>query len=433
MSRTRAPLISPASRLGTSCLGGVSHVALFAHPSCANVSDRNWGAWIRVLCTTPRETCAVDQVTIHFDTSGTVKGLQDTILGALVDGVGGIVILACHANEFTPATLDPLLKSVASPLIGGVFPTVIYGGRAYQRGSVVLAFRGRMAVRTVPGLSAGGAGTERALAELEEQSASSQTMMVFVDGFVPRVTPFMNSLFDVFGLEINYIGGGAGCLEADGQPCLLSGEGMRADAAVMALVEIACGIGVAHGWHPMSEPMQATAAEGNLLKELEFRTALEVYAEAVARQSGPSIQGDGFLSGSRRHPFGLARMDREMIVRDPLRVTPEGAIVCAGEIPQDCYLSVMSGDEDSLLDAAQRAAAMAVAALPGGKPAAFLLMDCISRRQFLAGRFAEELVRMAPGGLPSAGACTIGEIANSGAEFLEFYNKTAVVAAMGAG
>jgi hypothetical protein len=74
---------------------------------------------------------------------------------------------------------------------------------------------------------------------------------------------------------------------------------------------------------------------------------------------------------------------------------------------------------------------MALKALGGRAPGSLLLMDCISRRLFLGAAFAKETAVMAPAATPSAGACTIGEIANSGTEYLEFYNKTAVVAAMG--
>jgi hypothetical protein len=40
--------------------------------------------------------------------------------------------------------------------------------------------------------------------------------------------------------------------------------------------------------------------------------------------------------------------------------------------------------------------------------------------------FGDELVAI-DDGLPMVGALTLGEIANSGRDFLEFYNKTAVV------
>ena len=176
--------------------------------------------------------------------------------------------------------------------------------------------------------------------------------------------------------------------------------------------------------------MQATGTDGNVLKMIDFKPAFDVYSALVTRNAGITFGKDEFLKISRAHPFGIARINSEMIVRDMLKLNPDGSFICAGEIPQDSYISIMTGSEKTLLDAAESAARMATAALPGGTPGSFLLMDCISRLMFLEDAFKEELVRMVPPGCPSAGACTIGEIANSGADFLEFYNKTAVVAAM---
>lgn len=44
--------------------------------------------------------------------------------------------------------------------------------------------------------------------------------------------------------------------------------------------------------------------------------------------------------------------------------------------------------------------------------------------------FHRELDVVSSDGLPLVGALTLGEIANTGTEFLEFYNKTAVVGLM---
>lgn len=368
---------------------------------------------------------------IYLDEKGTLAGLQDIVAQARKDGARGLVILAGEDNGFQPASLDPLLKAAGVPLIGGVFPAVMHGGETYHRGSVVLGFEGQVNTAVIPELSSKRTDLERPLEDLEKTSAGSRTMLVFVDGFSSRIAPFINSLFDVFGLEINYIGGGAGSLKPERKPCLFSNAGMLGDGAVMALVETPSGVGVAHGWKALSAPMQATGTDGNTLKMIDFKPALDVYSEIVTRMAGVPFGKDDFFRMSRKYPFGIARINREMIVRDPLIANPDGSLVCAGDIPQDSYISIMSGDEDILIDAAASAAKMAVAELLGGKPGAFLLMDCISRLMFLEDRFKDELARMVPPGFPSAGACTIGEIANSGAEFLEFYNKTAVVAAIG--
>ena len=368
---------------------------------------------------------------IYFDETGTLEGLRVTIAKTLKNGAGGLVILACADNNFKAAALDPLLKGTGAPLIGGVFPVIMHCGKIYGKGSVVLGFKGRVTTAAIHELGSERTDLEGPLKNLEDSSAEARTMVVFVDGFSRRITPFINSLFDAFGLGINYIGGGAGSLTSARGPCLLSNSGMLGDGAVMALVETPSGVGVAHGWQAMSEPMLATETEGNTLKTIDFMPAFDVYSGIVKRRTGVSIQKNNFPEISKGYPFGIARINKEMIVRDPLLAGPDGSFICAGEIPQDSYISIMTGNEETLIDAAGSAAGMAVAALPGGKPGSFLLMDCISRRMFLKDRFIEELARMAPRNCPSAGACTIGEIANSGAEFLEFYNKTAVVAAMG--
>lgn len=372
-----------------------------------------------------------ERMNIYFDEKGTLAGLEQNLGKALGDGAGGLVVLVCEDNTFMPAALAPVLKNVPAPLIGGVFPAVIHCGRLYKKGSVVLGFEGQVSTAVIPGLSSEHTGLEKPLKELEDSSAGARTMVVFVDGFSARIPHFINSLFDIFGLEINYIGGGAGSLVRGRAPCLFSNSGMIGDGAVMALVETPSGVGVAHGWQAMSEPMLATETCGNVLKTIDFKPAFDVYAGIVKHNTGFSFGKNDFHKISKGYPFGIARINEEMIVRDPLAVTPDGSLICAGEIPQDSYISVMSGDDKKLMAAAQSASLMAVAALPGGKPEGFLLMDCISRLLFLEDSFKEELAGMAPPGCPSAGACTIGEIANSGAEFLEFYNKTAVVAAMG--
>jgi hypothetical protein len=59
-----------------------------------------------------------------------------------------------------------------------------------------------------------------------------------------------------------------------------------------------------------------------------------------------------------------------------------------------------------------------------------LFMDCISRVLFLEEEFHQELHAVYKEGSPLLGALTLGEIANSGREYLEFYNKTAVVAVL---
>ncbi|HEY8905633.1 MAG TPA: FIST C-terminal domain-containing protein, partial [Rhodoferax sp.] len=60
-----------------------------------------------------------------------------------------------------------------------------------------------------------------------------------------------------------------------------------------------------------------------------------------------------------------------------------------------------------------------------GRESLFFI-DCISRVLFLGPDFPKEMVAVNTG-QPLIGALTLGEIANNGSDFLEFFNKTAVV------
>ena len=64
---------------------------------------------------------------------------------------------------------------------------------------------------------------------------------------------------------------------------------------------------------------------------------------------------------------------------------------------------------------------------PTALPGTTLIMDCISRSICLGKRFPHELEVLQVTGHLQVGALTIGEVANNGQDYLEFYNKTAVV------
>jgi len=101
--------------------------------------------------------------------------------------------------------------------------------------------------------------------------------------------------------------------------------------------------------------------------------------------------------------------------------------VCVGEVPEGSFVDIMTGDETSLVDAAARARGLSSEAL-GDDAELSIFIDCISRVLFLGEQFEQEIDAVKDGSRPLVGACTIGEIANSGSDYLEFYNKTSVVA-----
>ena len=136
--------------------------------------------------------------------------------------------------------------------------------------------------------------------------------------------------------------------------------------------------------------------------------------------------GDACIQFLRQYGVGT-----EKIVRDPVTLGTHGELICVGEVPEESYVDILSGNAASLIDAAGSALRLSRDAFPvQAARRTTLLIDCISRVLFLEDEFQQELKAAFEEETPLFGALTLGEIANSGKDYLEFYNKTAVIAAL---
>lgn len=339
--------------------------------------------------------------------------------------VRGIVALATAASAPEPGDIDPVLCGLSVPVFGGVFPEVLHEGEKYDTGAVVAGLAVEPEVTVVSGLS--DPGTE--FASAIPDNPGGETAFVLVDAYATRVEDFVASLFNAYGLDVNYVGGGAGSLAGDGSPCLFTGDGLIADAAVFATVEPPTSVGVRHGWEEVAGPFCATAAEGPTLAELDGEPAFEVYRRVVEDDADVTVDPENFFDAAKSYPFGLSRLEGEKIVRDPFEVTDDGALTCFGDIPEGEFVHILKGRRDSLVEAAGDAYETAVG--DGDTDGVVLFFDCISRVLYLEDAFPEELAVVGGTDSPALGALTVGEIATDGEGHLDYYNKTAVAAVTG--
>lgn len=343
------------------------------------------------------------------------------------DGVTGMMILACSASEFTPAQVDPILRSISKPLVGGVFPAIISGENRHERGLLVIGFSSRMHATSIDQLSFEDTDVEEQLLSGLPEGADLPAHLVFVDGFTQRIGELTRSLFDAFGHGHRAIGGGAGSLDFVQRPCVFTNKGLRVDCAAVAALGTDASLGVAHGYIGVGGPYRVTESEGNTIRSLNWKPAYETYRQVVEQHSHKSFDDHEFFDLAKAYPFGIARLDAERVVRDPISVSEEGELVCVGEVPEGSHVDILVGSKPSLIAAATEARTIADQA-SRGENGAYLFIDCISRVLFLEDDFDMELKAVSTGERAVFGACTIGEIASGGAEFVEFYNKTAVVA-----
>jgi hypothetical protein len=375
---------------------------------------------------------------IRVDETGSAEGFH-AILDELAENgeVKGLLILACDENGFTPDSVDPILLGTSLPLFGGIFPQILHRKRNLSKGTVVAGLTRRVDVHCVPHLSDPAIDYSDVIDGLIPKIGEAKTMFVLVDGYSRRISSLIDSLFNIFGLELNYIGGGTGSinpskLNMTQTPCLFTNRGLIKDSAVLAMMDIESGIGVSHGWdRKLSGPHKVTESEGNAIKSLDWRPAFEVYREVVEKHSGRTFTQDNFFDMAKGYPFGIAKLESERIIRDPFTVDEDSRLIVATEIPPESFVDILTGDPDSLVGAAGTAYGDGIDGYAGDAGKTILIMDCISRVLYLGEGFSKEIDAVCVDDTPLIGALSLGEIANSGKDFLELYNKTCVVGVLG--
>lgn len=370
---------------------------------------------------------------LYFDPEGTATGLADCLQQAAAgpDTISGLLVLSCDANNFTAEALDPILRQARLPLAGGIFPYIIHAGKVHDRGTLVIGLPEVVTIQMVGSLSDGSADYEQLLQEKMPDSSRVRTLILLVDGFATRLAAFIESLFNVFGLEFNYVGGGAGSLSMVRKPCILTNSGLVMDAAALIFLETASGIGVCHGWQELAGPFQVTGAQNCAVQTIEMQPAYDFYCQVLAQRAGRHVNREAFYDTAKDFPFGIARLGGEQIVRDPYLVQPDGSLVCVGEIQEGAFISILRADETSLIEAAAESLRLSLANLPSREAGGLcFFVDCVSRMIVLQEDFQKEIDAVSLAGQPLVGICSIGEIANCGTEYLELYNKTSVMAVL---
>lgn len=360
-------------------------------------------------------------ITAHFSSFGSLTHLQ-----ALINSIcaknqpNGLVIFGSIENDINDDDTDAFLKQLPLPIGGGLFPALFFESKVHSSGWIVYAVYGDFAVaciETMPDAS----GFSREL-------PNADTNMILVNGHARNISSLLRQVYADSRVSDRFFGGGVGSLSEPDKRCLISNQGLMSDIAVMISISARCGIGVSHGWAPASQIFRVTSAAGNIVHELDYRPALEVYSELVSSEFGVAIDPEDLIGTASMFPLGIRRIDGSLVVRDPIATTTTGGLICVGEFESDCFVYLLTSNMTTLLGSSLDASEQANADIdvaPGQK----IVFDCISRYLLMGEDFARELAVLEQDGLPVSGVLSIGEIASNSSGFLEFYNKTTAVAA----
>lgn len=369
-----------------------------------------------------------------FFEGGRIVDLRAGVERLLSAGARGLMILASEGDNWQSEDLNPWLQSLTVPVFGGIFPNIIHDARLHASGTLVLGYREQVKVAVVADL-ADKAGLEPQLQALTAFLDGATSLITLVDGLSTNIESFVDSLYEILGAKAPVVGGGAGHLDFVQRPCLFCQQGMIEDAALLIALESRIDSGIAHGWQKLEGPFLVTRSHANVLEELNYGPAFEVYRQVVEKHSGMRFSEADFFAISKTYPLGIESVDGDFLVRDPIRRVDDH-LVCVGDMPQNATVYLLKGDAELLIESAGGAADQALRGrrlrMDEKTPSDYraLVFDCISRVLFLDDRFTTELQAIngaLPGVTGVVGALTLGEIANSNSGAIELMNKSTVV------
>lgn len=343
------------------------------------------------------------------------------------------------------ALLDGVVSIVGdTPLVGcSTAGEILTHGPSRRSVAVMAVASDKLQTSTGIGLSLSQnprqAGQDAARQAVSAKLTSPHGLIMFPDGLTGNAADVIRGVQDVLGLSFPIAGGSAADDFAYKQTYQYYQGRAYSDAVVGVLLagSIAVGIGARHGWQPLGKPRRVTRAMANIVQELEGHSAVNLY-ETYFGQAAQSFKSGSLPALSVLYPLGLPIPgEEEYLLRNVLKVDPTGSLIYAGEIPEGSEVRLMMGSKERALEAAKKAAELALMSISPRMPSFALVFSSCSRSRLFGQRAAEEVhaIRQVLGpNVPLAGFYDYGEQAPLSATGFRglsyFHNETLVVCAV---
>ena len=270
-----------------------------------------------------------------------------------------------------------------------------------------------------------------ALPAADRQGRMLAHVIVLADGVSLNGSALVRGLEAALPAGVGLTGGLAGDGDRFAETPLWGATALSAPSVVAVGLygsALRVGVGAGTGWDRFGPERRVTRADGNVLYELDGRSALDLYDEYL----GP-LAAEMPASGLR-FPLGVraAGQDYEL-VRTLLAIDRDaGSMTFAGDVPEGASARLMRSNPDRLVDGAIDGARAAADVL-GTAPELSLLVSCVGRRWTMGQRTEEEVEEAAAvlGGGAIVGFYSYGELAPAdGGSRCELHNQTLTITAL---
>jgi hypothetical protein len=215
-------------------------------------------------------------------------------------------------------------------------------------------------------------------------------VFVLSDGINMNGSDLVAGLTDHFPSEVTITGG----LSGDGarfKETYVFLNGPPQSGAVGAIgfygKRIKVGFGSLGGWDPFGPERMITRSTGNILYELDHKSALELY-KIYLGEHAQGLPATGLL-----FPLSIRMRDQQPgLVRTILSIDEKNqSLIFAGDVPEGAYARLMKANFDRLIDGAIGAAKISYEAIGRSSPDLAVLISCVGRKMVLKQRVEEEV------------------------------------------
>ncbi len=225
---------------------------------------------------------------------------------------------------------------------------------------------------------------------------------------IPNIASLLEGIYLHLADRVNYAGVNAGSGQFRPMPCLFDNHRLLAQAVCCTLLHHHSYPLLEHGYQLTAQPMLATSSEGNKVAFIDWEPAFSRYQSLVQQRFQQRLTPDQFYQYGVHLPLGLLRANGDVIVRIPVAVTDEGALLCVGEVPDHSILTLLKAPQSPTAHAIELAEKLS----RHGAPERLEIYYCAGRQQHFGEQSTLELKTLFShsGAHELVGALSLGEI-----------------------
>ncbi|MFH0762549.1 MAG: FIST N-terminal domain-containing protein [Candidatus Omnitrophota bacterium] len=264
--------------------------------------------------------------------------------------------------------------------------------------------------------------------------------LLFSDGLMRNASTMLEGLQRNLGMSFPLLGGSASDELSFKKTYIYFNQQVLSGGACGILWggKLNFGLGIRHGWKPLGKPRHITKSVGNIVYEIDGKSATNVYEEYFARDLS-GLQKDS-KKISILYPIGIYLPEEKgYLLRNITSIEDNGSLVFQGNVPEGSSIRLMIGTNESCLAATKDALDEAGKNLAKERLDFLLVFESVSRYLLLGRQIREELqlIENTVGkNTPLFGICTYGEQAPLRAINYQgkahFHNQTIALLAAGA-